>query len=112
MLMDLSLISMVSMGGLALLLSVVLVLANQKLRVEVDPKVEQIIQVLPGINCGACGSASCEHFSEQVIEGTQRSMDVSSEVPRWRPRWQRSWGRKPGRFKSGSLWFTVAQQER
>lgn len=69
--MELFLISMVSMGGLALLLSVGLVLANQKLRVEVDPKVERITQVLPGINCGACGSASCEHFSERVVGGTQ-----------------------------------------
>jgi len=30
---------------------------------------EELTKVLPGINCGACGSPTCSHFAEDVVRG-------------------------------------------
>jgi Na+-translocating ferredoxin:NAD+ oxidoreductase RNF subunit RnfB len=54
-------------GGLAFLLS----LAHRKLKTEEDPKIAPVEAALPGINCGACGEASCRTFAEAVVAGRQ-----------------------------------------
>jgi len=50
-------------GGFA----VVLLIASEKLKVEVDPKVEQIHEVLPNLDCGGCGFAGCGQYAEAVM---------------------------------------------
>lgn len=57
------------MGILGFLFSFGLVLAYKKLRVEVDPRVEEIAGILPQANCGACGFAGCQAFAEAVAGG-------------------------------------------
>ena len=37
-------------------------------KVEVDPKIEQIIEILPGVNCGACGYPGCVGYAEALIK--------------------------------------------
>jgi len=48
--------------------AIVLLIASIKLKVEIDPKVQQIHQVLPGLDCGACGFAGCEQYAKAVIQ--------------------------------------------
>lgn len=36
--------------------------------VEVDPKIEQLINILPCINCGACGYPGCSGYAEALIK--------------------------------------------
>jgi Na+-translocating ferredoxin:NAD+ oxidoreductase RNF subunit RnfB len=43
-----------------------LAVAARKFRVEKDEKVESLIDVLPGLNCGACGYAGCEAYAEAL----------------------------------------------
>jgi electron transport complex protein RnfB len=43
-----------------------LLIASIKLRVKVDPKIEQIHQILPHVECGACGFAGCSKYAEAV----------------------------------------------
>jgi RnfABCDGE-type electron transport complex B subunit len=62
------LISIAAMGGLGLFFAVFLVIADKKLRVEEDPKVEKILDVLPMTNCGACGLGGCHVFAEQLAD--------------------------------------------
>jgi len=62
-------ISMLSVGGLGLLFSAGLAVANRKLTVEEDPRIAQITDCLPGANCGGCGLAGCANFAENVVEG-------------------------------------------
>lgn len=62
-------ISLFTMGGLGLILSIALVIANKKLKVEEDPRVKEIADVLPGLNCGACGFPSCHAYAELVAQG-------------------------------------------
>lgn len=47
--------------------AIVLLVASIKLRVELDPKVEQVHEALPGIDCGACGYAGCGSYAEAVV---------------------------------------------
>ncbi len=47
----------------------VLAFAGRKLQVESDPRVEKIIELLPGANCGSCGFPGCAGFAAAVAEG-------------------------------------------
>ncbi len=57
------------MGGISTLFAFILFIAHKKLKVEVDPRVEQILDALPGVNCGACGYASCRALAEAIVKG-------------------------------------------
>jgi electron transport complex protein RnfB len=67
--MDLNavLIAMTSMGGLGIIFSAGLSIANKKLYVEEDPRIAQVIDELPGANCGGCGLPGCAKFAECVV---------------------------------------------
>ena len=56
----------VTMLGLGSGFAVVLLIASVKLKVEVDPKIEQIHEALPNIDCGACGFAGCSQYAKAV----------------------------------------------
>ncbi len=58
------------LGGLGLILGAGLALASVKLAVEHDPRIDQICDVLPSANCGACGYAGCAAYAEAVVAGT------------------------------------------
>lgn len=60
-------ISILTIGGLAAIFALFLSIAHQKLKVEEDPRVEKIIDRLPGTNCGACGFASCRALAEVIV---------------------------------------------
>jgi len=53
--------------GLGTGFAVVLLVASEKLKVEVDPKIEQIHEALPNLDCGACGYAGCGSYAKAVL---------------------------------------------
>ena len=57
-----------ALGGLAMVIGIVLVMASKVFKVETNPLVDEVLDVLPGANCGACGYAGCGEFAEQVVE--------------------------------------------
>ena len=57
------------LGGLGVVFGVVLAVASQRLSVKVDPRVKDVLEILPGINCGACGQPGCEGYAEAVVAG-------------------------------------------
>ncbi|MCK8824436.1 RnfABCDGE type electron transport complex subunit B [Fuchsiella alkaliacetigena] len=61
--------SIIGMGILGGIFATGLTIASVKLAVEIDPRVEDIDEVLPGANCGACGQAGCGSFAEAVVAG-------------------------------------------
>lgn len=67
---NLYLLGLSSMGGLGLFFAVLLVFADKKLRVEVDPKIDLINKILPEANCGVCGLPGCAAFAEAIVKGT------------------------------------------
>jgi Na+-translocating ferredoxin:NAD+ oxidoreductase RNF subunit RnfB len=62
-------LAIVSMAGLCFLFAFLLASADKKLRVEEDPRVAEVAEVLPGLNCGACGYPGCSAFAEHVVAG-------------------------------------------
>jgi len=56
-------------GGLTFLLASLLLLASRKLRVDEDPRLDLVEQMLPNNNCGACGYPSCHLFAEALVSG-------------------------------------------
>lgn len=57
--------------GIGLVFAIILLIASIKLKVEVDPKIEQVNAVLPNIDCGACGYAGCASYAKAVVENPE-----------------------------------------
>lgn len=55
------------MLGLGSGFALALLIASEKLKVEVDPKIEQIQEALPSLDCGACGFAGCGSYAKAVL---------------------------------------------
>ena len=75
------LIAIAALGGLTLVLAIMLVIANQRLYVYEDPRIEVVEGMLPAANCGACGFPGCRPFAESLVEGKSlpAKCTVSSE---------------------------------
>jgi Na+-translocating ferredoxin:NAD+ oxidoreductase RNF subunit RnfB len=58
-----------ALGGLTLALASLLALANRKLHVDEDPRIDQVEDMLPHANCGACGWPGCRPFAEALVAG-------------------------------------------
>lgn len=63
-------IALSALGGLTLLLAIMLIVANKKLYVYEDPRIDVVDDLLPHANCGACGFPGCRPFAEAVVKGT------------------------------------------
>jgi Na+-translocating ferredoxin:NAD+ oxidoreductase RNF subunit RnfB len=61
--------SAAALGGLTLLLAALLALADRRLRVEEDPRIDAVEEMLPHANCGACGFPGCRPFAEALVAG-------------------------------------------
>lgn len=58
------------MAGLGITLASVLAVANRRLHVEEDPRLDELEAMLPNANCGACGAPGCRLFAEALLEGS------------------------------------------
>ncbi len=58
-----------ALGGLTALLATLLVLANRRLHVPEDPRIDVVEDMLPHANCGACGQPGCRPFAEALVRG-------------------------------------------
>ena len=56
------------MSILGLMLASILVVANKRLFVLEDPRIDQVEELLPHANCGACGTAGCRPFAELLVK--------------------------------------------
>ena len=54
---------------MGLLLAVGLTLSDKFLAVKEDKRIDGVEKLLPGINCGACGTPGCRAFAEGVVKG-------------------------------------------
>lgn len=56
-------------GGIGLFVGLFLGIASSKLKVEVDPREEEVTKALPGNNCGGCGYPGCSGLAASIIKG-------------------------------------------
>ena len=59
--------TLVTLGGISFILGAGLAFASRRFAVEIDPRVEQLIDILPGANCGGCGYAGCAAYAGTII---------------------------------------------
>jgi electron transport complex protein RnfB len=64
------LMAVLILGGVGLTFGLLIALANSRLKVWEDPRIDEVTGMLPGANCGACGFAGCRAFAEAVIGGS------------------------------------------
>jgi RnfABCDGE-type electron transport complex B subunit len=67
---NLIVVATVSMGAVGAILATGLAVASVAFKTETDPRVEQLLEVLPGANCGACGYPGCQGLAGAMVMGT------------------------------------------
>ena len=73
--MEAIMMPVVILGITGLLMGLFLAFASKKFEVEVDPKVEAILAILPGVNCGACGYPGCSGYASGVaLDGAKMTL--------------------------------------
>lgn len=64
--METILIPVIALGITGLVMGLFLAYASKKFEIEVDERVETIQNILPGVNCGACGYPGCSGYAEAI----------------------------------------------
>ena len=67
--MEIFIAAIVAMAVIGLILGGVIGIAAKLFKVEVDPRIELVTELLPGANCGGCGKAGCADFAKSVVTG-------------------------------------------
>ena len=57
------------LGGVGLVFAILIALANRKLKVSEDTRIDAVAGMLPNANCGACGVPGCRAFAEKLVAG-------------------------------------------
>ena len=69
------------LAAIGVLAAIVLFFISKKFHVEEDPRIEQIVELLPGANCGGCGFAGCKNLAETMIQrGTMEGCTCPSNT--------------------------------
>ena len=76
--MEIIIWSLTVIGGLGILFGVGLGIASKKLAVEVDERVAEIRELLPGANCGGCGYPGCDGFADALVKGDAQPSGCSA----------------------------------
>lgn len=64
--MEKILIPIIILGVIGVVMGLFLAYASKKFEIEVDERVEKIQNILPGVNCGACGYPGCSGYAEAI----------------------------------------------
>lgn len=65
-------VAILVLGVIGLVAALVLFAAGKKFAVKEDPRLDQVKEVLPGANCGACGYPGCSGFAKACVEGADK----------------------------------------
>ncbi|MEO5357315.1 MAG: Fe-S cluster domain-containing protein [Nitrospirae bacterium YQR-1] len=60
--------TVIFVAGIGVIFGFGLAFAAKKFSVKLDPKVEQVRDILAGAQCGGCGFAGCQQYAEAVVE--------------------------------------------
>ena len=60
--------AIISLGAIGLVASVILFVVAQRFKVIEDPRIDEVVEVLPSANCGGCGYAGCRNFAESMVK--------------------------------------------
>ncbi len=66
--MNVILIAVFVLGGIALVAAVILYVCSKKFAVHEDPRIGQVVAALPGANCGGCGYPGCGGLASALVK--------------------------------------------
>ncbi|MCD8297203.1 MAG: Fe-S cluster domain-containing protein [Prevotella sp.] len=66
--MNVILIAVLVLGGIALVAAVILYVCSKKFAVHEDPRIGQVTAALPGANCGGCGYPGCGGLASALVK--------------------------------------------
>jgi electron transport complex protein RnfB len=66
-----NLVPVAVLGGMGIAFGIFLGFVSKKLAVKKDEREEQVLGVLPGYNCGACGFAGCAAYAAAIAKGEE-----------------------------------------
>jgi len=69
------------MVALGTVLAIILAIANKKLFVYEDPRIQEVDDMLPQAQCGACGTPGCRPFAEALVAGTKNPSACTVNTP-------------------------------
>ncbi len=55
------------LAGLGIVLGLLIAVVSKVFKVEEDTRVEQILPLLPGANCGGCGFPGCSGMADAIV---------------------------------------------
>jgi len=58
--------TVLALCGVGILSAIILYFVAKKFHVKEDPLIQEVEEVLPGVNCGACGYPGCHQFAEAL----------------------------------------------
>ncbi|MDD2402958.1 MAG: RnfABCDGE type electron transport complex subunit B [Victivallaceae bacterium] len=62
-------LSVLALSILGIILGLAIGLISKLFGVATDPKVDLVLELLPGANCGGCGKAGCADFARALVSG-------------------------------------------
>lgn len=68
--------SVIASGLISAGMAILIYLVAKKFHVEVDPRVDEVFEMLPAANCGGCGSPGCKSFAGKIVK-TADTGDIS-----------------------------------
>jgi electron transport complex protein RnfB len=69
--------SVITLGSVAAGAAVILFIIAKKFKVEEDPRIDEVAEILPGANCGGCGYPGCRGFAEALVKAADEG-DISA----------------------------------
>jgi len=67
--------------SIGLILGLMLGIADKFFKVALDTRVETILKLLPGVNCGACGHPGCAGLADAIVGGGGKLKDCPPLKP-------------------------------
>ena len=67
--MSIILTAVIVLGAIALIAAVILYVCSKKFAVKEDPRIAQVLAILPGANCGGCGFPGCSGMADALVKG-------------------------------------------
>ena len=62
--------AIITLGGMGIISAIILYFIAKKFEVREDPRSEEILSILPGVNCGGCGYPGCSGFANACVKAS------------------------------------------
>ena len=66
--MNVLIITIISLCAIGVISAVILFLVAKRFKVEEDPRIDEVCELLPGANCGGCGFPGCRGLAEAAVK--------------------------------------------